>query len=196
MAEDVKKGLIIFARKPVLGKVKTRLAATVGELKALDIYKKLLIHTRTIAQSSSCDNFAFLTEQDDEAFWTGFSCELQSGENLGERMQEAFSLLFKKGYHQCIIIGSDCPGLTNEIIDNAFESLKTNDVVIGAAADGGYYLLGMKKLHSALFKNKNWSTEHVFTQTVNDIKQHQFLFKTMPVLNDVDEEKDVPPEWL
>ncbi len=196
MEQDLKKGLIIFARKPVLGKVKTRLAATVGDLKALDIYKRLLIHTRSVAKGATCQSFAFLTEDDEDDFWKGFSCHLQSGETLGDRMYEAFSLLFTKGYHQCIIIGSDCPGLTKEIINAAFDALITNDIVIGAAADGGYYLLGMKKIYTLLFKNKNWSTENVFTHTLMDIKQDCLTYHTMPVLNDVDEEKDIPAEWL
>ena len=196
MEQYIKKGLIIFARKPVIGKVKTRLAATIGDLKALEIYKKLLMHTRAVAKSVSCDAFAFLTENDTDNFWQGFSCELQTGESLGDRMHEAFNLLFKKGYKHCIIIGSDCPGLTNEIINDAYVALNTNDVVIGAATDGGYYLLGMKKLHNSLFKNKNWSTENVFTETLVDIKQHALTYKTLPVLHDVDEEKDVPAEWL
>ena len=196
MAEDVKKGLIIFARKPVLGKVKTRLAATIGDAKALDIYKKLLIHTRSVALACECDGFAFLTEMDGEDFWEGFSKQLQVGESLGNKMQEAFNLLFNNGYKHCIIIGSDCPSLTKEIVDNAFESLKTNDVVIGKARDGGYYLLGMKALHRPFFNNKNWSTENVFNETIKDIKTLELSFKTMPVLNDVDEEGDVPREWL
>ncbi len=196
MEQDVKKGLIIFARKPELGKVKTRLAATIGEVKALNIYQKLLIHTRSVAKAATCQGFAFLTEEDENDFWKGFSCQLQTGESLGDRMNEAFSLLFSKDYDYCIIIGSDCPGLTKEIINNSFEHLKTNDIVIGAAADGGYYLLGMKKLHSLLFKNKKWSTENVFTQTLIDIKQRGLTYYTMPVLNDLDEEKDIPEEWL
>ena len=196
MAEDVKKGLIIFARKPVLGKVKTRLAATIGDAKALDIYKKLLIHTRSVALTCECDGFAFLTEMDGLDFWNEFSCQLQVGDSLGDKMREAFSLLFSKGFEQCIIIGSDCPSLTKEIVDNAFENLKTNDVVIGKARDGGYYLLGMKTLHRAFFNNKNWSTENVFNETIRDIKTLELSFKTMPVLNDVDEEGDVPKEWL
>ncbi len=196
MTDDIKKGLIIFARKPVLGKVKTRLAATMGAEKALNIYKRLLARTHTVASAAHCERFAFLTEKDEDDFWKGFSCELQTGESLGDRMHAAFSLLFSNGYERCIVIGSDCPGLTTFIIDNAFESLKLNDIVIGAAEDGGYYLLGMKKLHSSLFKNKDWSTKYVFAQTVKDIQEHGLPYKTMPVLTDVDEEKDVPPEWL
>ena len=196
MTDDVKKGLIIFARKPVLGKVKTRLAATIGDEKALNVYKRLLAHTYSVANAAHCERFAFLTERDEDDFWKGFSCELQTGESLGDRMHAAFSLLFSNGYQRCVIIGSDCPGLTTDIINNAFESLKLKDIVIGAAEDGGYYLLGMKKLHSTLFKNKNWSTEYVFAETVKEIEEHGLSYTTMPILIDVDEEKDVPPEWL
>ena len=196
MKQDVKNGLIVFARKPVLGKVKTRLAATIGEIRALEIYKKLLIHTKAVAKEASCESFAFLTEIDKDDFWEEFSCQIQSGETLGDRMQEAFSLLFDKGFHHCIIIGSDCPSLKKEIINNAFDKLKINDIVIGAAEDGGYYLLGMKNLHSLLFKNKKWSTESVFKQTLIDINQLGLTYHTMPILNDLDEEKDIPAEWL
>lgn len=196
MDQDVKRGLIVFARKPTLGQVKTRLAATIGDIKALKIYKKLLTHTRSVASASTCQGFAFLTEEGEDDFWNGFFCELQSGDTLGDRMHEAFNLVFSKGYHQCVIIGSDCPELTKEIINSAFENLKSNDIVIGAATDGGYYLLGMKKLHPSIFKNKNWSTENVFIQTLMDIKQQGLTYHTMPVLNDVDEEKDIPAEWL
>ncbi len=196
METNLERGLIIFARKPVLGKVKTRLAATIGDEKALDIYKKLLAHTNGVANAVCCERFAFLTEKDEDNFWKGFSYELQTGACLGDRMQAAFNLLFAKGFERCIIIGSDCPGLTTEFIDSAFYNLKSNDIVIGEATDGGYYLLGMKKLHSYLFKNKNWSTETVFTETLKDIKQHGITYHRMPVLNDVDEEKDIPPEWI
>ena len=196
MNKHVKKGLIVFARKPVLGKVKTRLAATLGDKKALEIYIKLLHHTRSIVIEADCHNFAFLTEQDDQNFWKDFSCFLQKGNSLGDRMYEAFDLLFCKEYQQCIIIGSDCPALTTEIINEAFEKLNTNNFVIGEASDGGYYLLGMKKMHASIFKNKEWSTKNVFTQTLMDIKKGGFTYHLLPVLNDVDEKEDVPKEWL
>ncbi len=196
MRSEGNNGLIIFARRPVLGKVKTRLAATLGDEKALDIYKRLLIHTRNISENCVGKGFAFLTEKDEENFWNGFSCYPQNGQSLGDRMYDAFSLLFTKGYEHCIIIGSDCPGLTIEIIDDAFDALHVNDMVIGAAKDGGYYLLGMNKLYPTLFKNKNWSTENVYKETLADIETLGLSFKTMPILNDVDEEKDVPKDWL
>ena len=194
--ENQKKGLIIFARKPVLGTVKTRLAKGIGEEKALQIYIKLLQHTRAVAKQVQCDCFIFLTEPTEDDFWNGFFCEQQQGNTLGEKMQHAFEMLFKKGYNHCVIVGSDCPNLEKEIVENAFISLSENDVTIGPAGDGGYYLLGMKKLISPLFKNKDWSTENVFKQTIEDVTNLQLTFKVLPLLNDVDEKKDVPVAWL
>ena len=196
MKQEFNNALIIFARKPVLGKVKTRLAATIGNDKALEIYKKLLNHTRTVATNSNCEVFIFLTETDEEKFWEGFTCQLQNGENLGEKMEHAFNMLLNKGYKECIIVGSDCPGLNVEIIDSAFENLRLKEIIIGPAEDGGYYLLGIKKMYSSLFRKKNWSTKNVFSDTLLDIKKLGLSYHIMPILNDVDEEKDIPPEWL
>ncbi|CAN5575572.1 TIGR04282 family arsenosugar biosynthesis glycosyltransferase [soil metagenome] len=193
---DTKKALIIFARKPVLGKVKTRLAAKAGQQKALEIYKLLLAHTRSIASSLHCDNFVFVTEAIDDNFWQGFTAEMQEGINLGNRMNHAFDLLFSKGYQHCIIIGSDCPGLSNEIVNTAFQSLHNNDIVIGPATDGGYYLLGMRKMIAGIFINKDWSTSKVFDQTMLDVKSQNLSCYILPQLTDVDEIEDVPAEWL
>jgi uncharacterized protein len=82
--------------------------------------------------------------------------------------------------------------LTSEILNRAFNKLTTHDAVIGPALDGGYYLLGMKKLHSELFKNKVWSTNKVFENTVNDFEQLNLSFDLLPTLTDIDEERDLP----
>ncbi len=191
-----KKALIIFARKPEQGKVKTRLAASIGEEKALQIYLRLLNHTREVASRLMVDSYVFLTEHTDDDFWEGFFCEQQQGITLGEKMQHAFELLFKKGYNQCIIIGSDCPDLDSEMVENAFDYLLNDDVVIGPAEDGGYYLLGMKKLIPEIFINKEWSTEKVFKQTIADVESLNLTYKILPALSDIDEEKDIQKKWL
>lgn len=191
-----KKALIIFARKPQLGKVKTRLAATAGEKTALAVYEKLLVHTRMVARETGIDTYVFLTEPTDDHFWEDFYCELQVGATLGDRMQQAFHFLFLKKYNECVIIGSDCPGLATEIIIAAFDDLQKNDVVIGPATDGGYYLLGIKEPRPALFQNIDWSTEKVFSQTIQAIEKQKLSYTEGVTLNDVDEEKDVPVGWL
>ncbi len=196
MKGNTKNALIIFARKPELGKVKTRLAATIGNNKALDIYTKLLMHTRAVVKETDAETFIFLTEPTLDNFWDTFSCELQIGDTLGDKMQHAFKLIFEKNFQKCIIIGSDCPELSVEIVNTAFIELEKYDAVIGEAQDGGYYLLGTKHLTPALFKNKEWSTANVFSQTILDFENEKLSYSTLPVLNDLDEEKDIPPEWL
>lgn len=94
------------------------------------------------------------------------------------------------GYEKVAIIGSDCFELTKAIIEEAFALLKNKDVVIGPAKDGGYYLLGMKKLIEPVFENKQWSTESVFNETINDLTENSFSFASLPVLTDVDTEED------
>ncbi len=147
--------LIIFARKPVLGKVKTRLAATIGDEHALRIYIRLLTHTHEVAMQSGADVHVFLTELPADLFWQDFMLDLQSDGDLGKWMHHAFTQLFTAGYQAIVIVGSDCPDLQPTHIHQAFSALISHDVVIGPAANGGYYLLGMRHMHHALFQNKS-----------------------------------------
>lgn len=192
----MKQALIIFVRKPELGKVKTRLAATVGNEKALTIYKELLQHTFNITQNIQADKFVFYHEQIDvHDMWRaeGFSKKLQlNTDNLGEKMEAAFKEIFTAGYTNTLIVGSDCLQLQPQIIETAFKALLENDIVIGPAFDGGYYLLGMNTLHNFIFKNKSWSTAAVLNETLADIKKHDLDVILLPVLTDVDTQED----WL
>jgi len=190
------RALIIFARKPEAGKVKTRLAATMGNDKALAIYIRLLEHTRFIADELSCEKYVFLTHERHDDFWNGFVHEIQQGDTLGDKLRHAFELLFEKGHEHIIVIGSDCPDITPEIVEEGYLRLTSHDIVIGPAEDGGYYLLGMNKYNAALFQEVKWSSEVVFTQTIEKIDAHNLSYYTMPMLTDVDEEKDLPKDWL
>jgi hypothetical protein len=190
------EALLIFVRPPELGKVKTRLAAQIGAQKALDVYIRLLQHTKKTVSALSCHQFVFTTGKQHDDFWKSFNLQQQTGKDLGERMQNAFQSLFEKGYGKVLIIGSDCPSLTAAIIQKGFEALDENDMVIGPAEDGGYYLLGMKRMHTRIFHNKQWSTNTVYADTLKDIEVLALRYSTLPMLNDVDELKDVPEGWL
>ena len=160
--------LIIFVKNPVLGKVKTRLADALGEENALLIYQKLLQHTCLVTGNIIADKYVFYLEFiNHNDLWKNevYKKKLQHGNDLGERMKNAFELLFQKGYKEIVIIGSDCYELTEEIIMNAFGELKQKDVVIGPAKDGGYYLLGMNIFIPELFTGKSWSTNKVLQET-------------------------------
>ncbi|MEO7045926.1 MAG: TIGR04282 family arsenosugar biosynthesis glycosyltransferase [Ferruginibacter sp.] len=191
----MKTALIIFVRKPELGKVKTRLAATLGDNTAHEIYKELLQHTHNIALKTTADRFVFYYNQiDTDDIWNqnNFIKKLQADADLGTKMNDAFAQIFGEGYERVVIIGSDCFELTAEIISNAFKQLNKNDVVIGPANDGGYYLLGMKKLHPQLFENKQWSTADVYQQTIADFEKQHIKYHALVTLRDVDTEED----WL
>lgn len=189
----MKKAIIIFVRNPQLGKVKTRLATTLGDEKALNIYKELLNHTKEITSQTTADKHVFYFDKIEEKdLWNapGFFKCLQCNDELGGKMKNAFKELFNMGYEKVAIIGSDCFELTTAIIEEAFALLKNKDVVIGPAKDGGYYLLGMKKLIEPVFENKQWSTESVFNETINDLTENSFSFASLPALTDVDTEED------
>lgn len=186
--------LMVFVKNPHRGKVKTRLAKTIGDEKALQVYRLLLDHTITIANRANCDKTIFYSDYIDETdLWKKekFSQFVQEGNDLGERMYNAFKYIFSKKYKNIVIIGSDCLELNEHIITDAFAVLKDNEVVIGPAKDGGYYLLGMRKLYKELFINKSWSTENVLLDTLLDISRLNISMKLLPTLSDIDEEKDL-----
>ncbi|WP_323755762.1 TIGR04282 family arsenosugar biosynthesis glycosyltransferase [Roseivirga sp.] len=186
--------LIIFVKNPELGKVKTRLAATVGEEAALAIYKRLLERTKTITQPLAVDKTVFYDQAlGENDLWSegGFFKALQTKGDLGEKMLAAFQSAIDKGYEQICVIGSDCYDLTTDILNQAFSSLEKHDAVIGEAVDGGYYLIGMNCLITDVFQNKKWSTEEVFPSTIQDFKHKGLSYFELPVLNDVDTEEDL-----
>lgn len=187
-----KKALIIFTRNPELGKVKTRLAKSVGDESALKIYEFLLKHTVEITEKLNVDKYVFYSEnihRDD--IWNPdiFRKKMQNGTDLGERMKNAFSELFGMGYEKVIIVGSDIYELQQKDIENAYEALQTSPFVIGPAKDGGYYLLGMKELNSEIFQNKNWGTNSVLEDTLNDLKNKKYIL--LEEMNDVDYFEDI-----
>ena len=191
--------IIVFVRTPELGKVKTRLAKSIGDVSALTIYKLLLKHTATVLHDLSFDKVVYYSEKiENNDFWKAslFEKKLQKGADLGERMQQAFETAFDRGYKKVLIIGSDLFELTSTLIISALEALETYDISIGPSLDGGYYLLGMKELHPAVFKNKKWGTDSVLENTLQDLKQQNV--KLLEALNDIDTFEDLQqhPELL
>ncbi|MEX8546333.1 MAG: TIGR04282 family arsenosugar biosynthesis glycosyltransferase [Mucilaginibacter sp.] len=181
--------LIIFVRHPKLGQVKTRLASVIGDEKALKVYQLLLEHTKNITAELNCRKFVYYSEQVEEYdLWNspGYTKRQQTGNDLGERMLNAFKELFEQGFKNIIIIGSDCYQLKNTMIKEAFELLDSCEVVIGPTFDGGYYLLGMNHLIPNLFYDKAWSTDHVFEKTLQDLELLNLQFAKLQQLHDVD----------
>jgi len=186
--------LIIFFRNPVLGKVKTRLAATIGPEKALEVYHLLLERTQAITEPITCDKVVYYSDVvNKEDIWDNniYKKEVQQGADLGEKMRQAFVQGFEQGYKHICLIGSDCYELSDEVITEAFEKLQTVDLVLGPSLDGGYYLIGLKTFHPEFFENKRWSTDSVLQDTLHNAKIKKISFALLPTLTDVDEEKDL-----
>jgi len=188
--------IIIFTRNPELGKVKTRLAKTVGNESALNIYKHLLNHTEKTIRSIESDKAVYYSVKiRDNDIWDNqiYQKHLQKGDDLGIRMLNAFESAFKNNYKKVVIVGSDLYDLNPQDIKKAFNELEKNDVVIGPAKDGGYYLLGIKKLQSQVFKNKDWGTETVLKDTLANLNNKKV--KLLEEKNDIDiweDIKDIP----
>lgn len=180
--------LIIFIKNPEKGKVKTRLAVNLGDDKALEVYQKLLRITREQTEPIPCIKHLCYSERVEDDDWkeTSFNKHVQGKGDLGEKMLGAFQGVFERGAERMVIIGSDCPQITTEIIETAFEKLDKYDVVIGPATDGGYYLLGMKCPLPMLFKNKQWSTETVFADTILDLIDMGLSHYRLQELSDLD----------
>ncbi|WP_229702419.1 TIGR04282 family arsenosugar biosynthesis glycosyltransferase [Maribacter cobaltidurans] len=184
--------LLIFTRNPELGKGKRRLAAKVGDQVALDIYNFLLDHTVKITSKLYAEKIVYYSDEIwEQDIWdnTVYDKKLQQGEDLGIRMLNAFQDGFSRGYEKIIIIGSDMYDLDQADLEDAFRALSQNDFVVGPAEDGGYYLLGMKKLKPELFTNKDWGTSTVLTDTLTDLKDEKKVL--LETRNDVDYYEDI-----
>lgn len=187
------KGIIVFVKNPELGKVKTRLAISMGDKKALEIYNKLLAYTKEIllhlSNVKKCIYYSSFIDRKDDWINDQFEKHIQSKGDLGERMNNAFSEVFDSCEH-VIIIGSDCPQLTASHLNDAFESLKNHNVVIGPSQDGGYYLLGMDKHYPELFQGIEWSTNTVLSATIQKAKDKHLKISELETLSDIDFEED------
>jgi uncharacterized protein len=184
------QALIIFVKNPVPGKVKTRLARSIGDEPAAEVYRQLLLHTKSITQQLKVDKLVYYADDIAENdLWesSAYQKRQQQGENLGERMASAFAACFDAGYRQVVIIGSDCAEITAAHVEQAFAALNTNDVVIGPATDGGYYLLGMKKLNQRLFENIPWSTDAVMSSTLQKVNELGLNYLLIETLSDIDD---------
>ncbi|KAB5489411.1 MULTISPECIES: TIGR04282 family arsenosugar biosynthesis glycosyltransferase [Flagellimonas] len=184
--------LLILTRNPELGKCKTRLAATVGDRAALEIYQFLLQHTVSLTKHLKVEKWVYYSEEIwEDDMWDNahYQKKLQIGKDLGERMQNAFKEGFQAGFEKIIVIGSDMYNLAQTDLEEAFSKLETHDYVVGPAEDGGYYLLGMKSLNEALFRDKEWGTDTVLADTLQDLKTARVGL--LPERNDIDYYEDI-----
>lgn len=183
--------LIVFVKPAVLGKVKTRLAKSVGNKKALNIYLQLLSITEKVTMKCKNDVWIFYADNFDDLFWKNYPKYLQVGKDLGLKMYNAFKKGFKKNYSKIVLIGSDLPEISANLIETAFNELDNNDVVIGPSADGGYYLIGFTKLKKDIFENKPWSTSQLLEETLKELESNNTTYSLLQQLNDIDTLEDL-----
>jgi len=184
--------LLVFTKNPVAGKVKTRLAKDIGDLKALEIYKFLLEHSAQFTATVNASKQVYYSDSVNmDDIWDNklYSKRKQEGEDLGKRMLNAFENGFREGFESVIVIGSDMYDIDTIDIEYAFQELENHDYVIGPASDGGYYLLGMKALNSKVFRNKVWGTSSVLKDTMEDLRDADV--KLLETRNDVDLLEDI-----
>lgn len=183
--------VIIFVKNIQLGKVKTRLAKTIGNQGAFDVYTELVEVTENATSNLESDKRIYFSKAIVENQWKQSEKFVQQGDDLGERMKNAFVKGFEDGYARIVLIGSDLPDITTQHIEKGLEALKQHDVVLGPAEDGGYYLIGLSKMNTAIFENKPWSKKNLLKTTLNELEQNKVSYCTLITLNDIDTYEDL-----
>jgi len=189
-----KKRLIIFVKNPIEGEVKTRLASSLGDEKALEVYQQLLKITAGVAEDVNAEklvSYSKYVEESDDFDETIFDKSVQKKGDLGEKMKHAFRAGFDEGFNRIVLIGSDCPEITQSLIDEAFIELSEADSVIGPSDDGGYYLIGLSRFIPELFDDVEWSTSSVFSSTIKALDDLEATYHVLKKLNDIDTESDL-----
>ncbi|TXG36608.1 TIGR04282 family arsenosugar biosynthesis glycosyltransferase [Seonamhaeicola maritimus] len=186
-----KELVIVFVKNIKLGKVKTRLAKTIGNEAAFEVYKELVAITKNVIDSITTDVHIYFSDAIVDSEWIGYSKSIQNGMDLGDRMKNAFNDGFNYGYNHIILIGSDLPEIKAKHIEKGFLALKEKDTVFGPAADGGYYLVGMSKMNNIIFQDKPWSQANLLEETLNELTRNSTTFTTLETLNDIDTYKDL-----
>jgi rSAM/selenodomain-associated transferase 1 len=186
-----KEVVLVFQKNAVVGKVKTRLAAGMGELRALEIYGHLIQLTYSALEDVPVSIWTYFSDFIPEVVTAPTKKSfVQEGQDLGERMANAFARSFELGMDKVVLIGTDCPTLLSQHLNEAFEALTHSDLVLGPATDGGYYLIGMTRRADYLFEGITWSTSQVLSDTMNVASQHGLTTTLLQELADIDTQED------
>jgi hypothetical protein len=187
--------LVVMARAPRLGTVKTRLAAEVGDERALAIHRAMTERVVRAVGSAPCAVTVSYTPSDagtEMGEWLGdrFQFVPQSGSGLGERMLAAIEGRLAGGAERVVVIGTDCPTLDAGTVREALAALETHDVVFGPASDGGYYLVGVRGPHRAIFDRVPWSSEHTLAVSLVRAADAGLTIALLDEMRDVDTAED------
>ncbi len=190
--------ILIFMKVPVRGRVKSRLASAVGEDAALELYRNFSLDViGTVRETGYPFRICFHPPEYEGmvSAWLGEGCSLeaQRGNNLGERMENAFACFFSEGFERAVLIGSDIPDLPASVLHESISSLDTNDLVIGPAFDGGYYLIGFRRQSflPRLFHGVAWGTGTVFRETMAIVQASGLTAHRLLQWRDIDTIEDL-----
>ncbi|MBC7789999.1 MAG: TIGR04282 family arsenosugar biosynthesis glycosyltransferase [Anaerolineae bacterium] len=210
MTEECRRAVVVFARAPDLGNVKTRLAAKVGEREALAIYMLLAENTvRAVASLPECDRVIAYTPSDAgvrtrDWLGAGFSYEAQCDGDLGARMAHAFDRRFEENAERVLLVGTDAPEIDGRMLEEGLSALSDHDVVFGPALDGGYYAIGLRAPQPALFENVSWSQADTLARSIAAARGAGLSVHLLRRLSDIDTAEDwrnwlmtrTTPDWL
>lgn len=190
-------GLIVFARTPVAGQVKTRLIPAVGKQQATAIYTSLLSKTLATAQRADFSQVeVWISGNMSHPFLRniqkryGYRLFQQRGPHLGLRMYHAMRHALRR-HHQVVLVGCDCSGLTVADLNKAQQYLLSNELVLGPADDGGYYLIGLSRITTALFEDIHWGSHRVLHETLTKVEQLGWRYVTLDSRRDIDSSRDL-----
>jgi uncharacterized protein len=194
--------LIVFVKAPRAGEVKTRLAAHLGPEAAAELYRVLAEEEirRTRPGAGEYERLFFFTpplaRAAIERWLPGETCLPQEGSDLGARMAGAFDVAFARGARRAAIVGTDVPWVSRELVREALTALGENDVVVGPARDGGYYLLAVDRRRPQLFDGIPWSTHAVLAATIERAQVLGLRLGLVEPHADIDTLDDVRREWV
>ena len=192
--------LIIFSRYPEPGKTKTRMIPNLGAEGAAELQRAMTEYTLNTAKQLLCRHSKFTIEvhfaggnQQQMVEWLGKEIRYiaQVSGDLGDRMRTAFERAFNLDNQRVVVIGIDCPDLDKIILNKAFNSLQKQDLVLGPAEDGGYYLIGLNHPLPELFQNIDWGSDRVLNQTKAIADKLNLSTHYLPILADIDRPEDL-----
>lgn len=184
-----------MAKRPQPGAVKTRLCPPLSNEQASALAEALLEDTVALVRRAACAELLIACSPATEQAWfadrfPGVGLIPQIGDDLGARLAAVFAAAWKLRFRPCVVIGTDCPYLTPEILNAAFEALKPGqsgaEVALGPAQDGGYYLIGSNWPQPALFQDVDWSSDRVLAQTLAHAHRLRLPVRLLPRLSDID----------
>lgn len=186
--------IVVFAKAPIPGEVKTRLTPFLTADKAAALHRHLIKHTlRTVASLPDYNIELWVGSQ--HSWWQELAVQYdlavfqQRGENLGERMSFALESALQRSA-QVVIVGTDCPAISPQYLQQAFDGIEQHGIVIGPADDGGYVLLGLNQPLPILFNKIPWGSADVFATTVARLQQAQLHWFELESLMDIDRPED------